>query len=334
MTALPTGGGGAGVGAGVGPGGAGVGEGVGAVVGLGVCQGRWWPMAVPTTADNALKAAAAFEKSRLSMSITRSRNPSTAELRVAVSGGARRETCVPRNSLEKWIRAYAFVSPFRLNSDAGLAPMIPTMLTLYYTPGTCALASHLALEYSGAEYSAVRIDFARQQQRSPEYLRLNPKGRVPALVTPRGVLTETPALLQYIAQAFPRAGLAPLDDAFELARMNEFNSYLCSTVHVAHSHRMRGYRWADDEQAIEAMKRKVAHNIAECFGLIEREMLPGPWVLGDRFSVCDMYLFTIEGWMKSDGVEMAGFPKVADHYARMSAAPVVVKVLAAQRAAA
>jgi glutathione S-transferase len=206
------------------------------------------------------------------------------------------------------------------------------MLTLYYAPGTCALASHLALEYAGADYRAVRVDFANQQQHSPEYLRLNPKGRVPVLVTERGVLTETPALLQYISQAFPQADLAPLDDPFALARVNEFNSYLCSTVHVAHAHRVRGYRWADDEQAIEAMKKKVPQNIAECFGLIEREMFRGPWVLGERFSVCDPYLFTLAGWMKADGVDMAGFPKLADHHARMAADPVVVKVLAAQRA--
>lgn len=206
------------------------------------------------------------------------------------------------------------------------------MLTLYYTPGTCALASHLALEYAGAQYTTVRVDFATRQQRSPEYLKLNPKGRVPALVTGNGVLTETPALLQYIAQSFPQAKLAPLGDAFGMARMNEFNSYLCSTVHIAHAHRMRGYRWADEEQAIEAMKRKVAGNIAECFGLVERQMLAGPWVLGEGFSVCDPYLFTLAGWMKSDGVEMAAFPKVADHYARMSADPVAIKVLAAQAA--
>jgi glutathione S-transferase len=207
------------------------------------------------------------------------------------------------------------------------------MLTLYYAPNTCALASHLALEYAGADYRTVRVDFSSQQQRSPEYLRLNPKGRVPALATDRGVLTETPALLQYIGQAFPDAKLAPLEDAFQLARMNEFNSYLCSTVHVAHAHRMRGYRWADDEQAIDAMKKKVPQNIAECFALIEREMLKSPWVLGERFSVCDPYLFTLASWMKVDGVEMADFPKVADHYARMSADPVVVKVLAAVRGA-
>lgn len=206
------------------------------------------------------------------------------------------------------------------------------MLTLYYAPGTCALASHLALEYAGADYDAVRLDFSNREQQSPEYLRLNPKGRVPALVTDRGVLTETPALLLFIAQSYPQAHLAPRDP-FDLARVNEFNSYLCSTVHVAHAHRGRGYRWAEGEPAIEAMKQKVPQNIGECFGLIEREMFKGPWVMGEHFTLCDPYLFTLAGWMKGDGVELARFPKLADHHARMSADPVVVKVLAAQRAA-
>jgi glutathione S-transferase len=208
------------------------------------------------------------------------------------------------------------------------------MLTLYYANGTCALASHLALEYAGAEYEAVRLDFSQQQQRSPDYLQLNPKGRVPALVTERGVLTETPALLQFISQHFPGAKLAPLDDPFLLARANEFNSYLCSTVHVAHAHRARGYRWADDAQAIEAMKAKAPQVMGDCFELIEQGMLQGPWVLGVRFSVCDMYLFTLSQWLKGDGVDINRFPKVADHQRRMLEDPVVIKVLAAQQASA
>ena len=206
------------------------------------------------------------------------------------------------------------------------------MLTLYYAPGTCALASHLALEYAGAAYEAVRIDFGNKEQQSPGYLRLNPKGRVPALVTDRGVLTETPAVLQYISQSFPEAKLAPLDDVFLLAKANEFNSYLCSTVHVAHAHRVRAHRWADDEQAIEAMKKKVPETMGACFDMIERDMLKGPWVLGDSFSICDMYLFTLGRWLAGDGVEIGRFPKVADHSRRMAADPVVVKVLAAQQA--
>ena len=82
------------------------------------------------------------------------------------------------------------------------------MLTLYYAPHTCALATHIVLEEVGADYSAKRIDFASNQQRSPEYLKSNPKGRVPALVTDRGILTETPAMLVYVAQSFPKASMA------------------------------------------------------------------------------------------------------------------------------
>jgi glutathione S-transferase len=207
------------------------------------------------------------------------------------------------------------------------------MLTFYYAPATCALASHLALEYAGARYDAVRLDFKGQQQRSPEYLRVNPKGRVPALATDRGVLTETPALLLFIAQSFPEAGLAPLDDAFQLAKMNEFNSYLCSTVHVNHAHKGRGYRWveAEDAAALAAMKDKVPQTMAESFTLIEEQMFTGPWVLGEHFSTCDLYLYTIARWLEGDGVDVKRFPKVADHLRRMDAQPQVRRVLAAQQ---
>ena len=108
------------------------------------------------------------------------------------------------------------------------------MFRLYYAPGTCALATHIALEEAGAPYEAVLVDFQSQAQRGPEYLAVNPKGRVPALVTEGGTLTETPALLCFVAQRFPGAELAPLADPFSLAQVQEFNSYLCSTVHVAH----------------------------------------------------------------------------------------------------
>jgi len=202
------------------------------------------------------------------------------------------------------------------------------MLKLYYAPGTCALASHIALEEAGAEFETVRIDFRSNGQRKPEYLAINPKGRVPALVTEQGVLTETPALLVYIAQTFPRAGLAPLDDAFALARVQAFNSYLCSTAHVAHSHRMRGYRWADDPAAIKEMQRKVPQSVGECFELIEREMFAGPWVMGETYTICDPYLFTLAQFLEGDGVDPARFPKVLDFRKRMAGRPAVKRALA------
>ncbi len=206
------------------------------------------------------------------------------------------------------------------------------MMKLYYAAHTCALASHIALEDAGAEYSTVRISFAAEEQRKPEYLAINPKARVPALVTEKGILTETPAMLAFIAQSFPAAHLAPLDDPFAFAEVQAFNNYLCATLHVAHAHRMRGYRWADDPAAIEAMKRKVPDSVGSCFELIEQKMLRGPWVMGDRYTVCDPYLFTLAQWMEGDGVDPARFPKLRDHRTRMSERPTVRKAIAEELA--
>jgi glutathione S-transferase len=203
-------------------------------------------------------------------------------------------------------------------------------MKLYYAAHTCALASHIALEDAGAEYSTVRIDFAANEQRSPEYLAINPKGRVPALVTVRGILTETPAMLAYIAQSFPGARLAPLDDPFAFAEVQAFNNYLCATLHVAHAHRMRGTRWADDPAAIEAMKRKVPDSVGACYELIEGKMLRGPWVMGDSYTICDPYLFTVAQWMEGDSIDPSRFPKVSDHRQRMSERAAVRKAIAVQ----
>ena len=112
--------------------------------------------------------------------------------------------------------------------------------TFYTAPGTCALATHIALQEAGADFDVVKLDFAAGQQQSAEYLAINPKGRVPALKTEHGVLTETPALLTFVAQRFPEAGLAPLNDPFAFAQLQELNSYLASTAHVAHAHKRRG----------------------------------------------------------------------------------------------
>lgn len=207
------------------------------------------------------------------------------------------------------------------------------MFTLYYAAHTCSLASHIALEDAGASYTLKRVDFAKSEQRSPEYVAVNPKARVPSLVTPRGTLTETPAMLAFIAQTFPDAKLAPLDDPFAFAQIQAFNSYLCSTVHVAHAHRMRGYRWADEPEAIAAMKKKVPETVGACFDLIEREMLRGPWLMGESYTIADPYLFTIAQWLEGDGVNIERFPGVMEHRARMAERPNVKKAIAAQLSA-
>lgn len=207
-----------------------------------------------------------------------------------------------------------------------------TMITLFYAPHTCSLASHIALEDAAADYATVRISFADDEQRKPVYLAINPKGRVPALVTDRGILTETPAMLAFIAQTFPQARLAPLDDPFGLAQVQAFNSYLCSTLHVAHAHRMRGYRWADDPAAITAMQLKVPDAVSACYELIEAKMLGAPWVMGETYTICDPYLFTLAQWLEGDGVDPSRFPKVIDHRRRMSERPEVQRALAEELA--
>ncbi|MEK9281824.1 MULTISPECIES: glutathione S-transferase N-terminal domain-containing protein [unclassified Bradyrhizobium] len=206
------------------------------------------------------------------------------------------------------------------------------MFKLYYAPGTCALATYIALEEVGADYTAERLNFKANQQNSPDYLAINPKGRVPALLTDRGVLTETPAMLAYIAQTFPKAKLAPLDDAFAFAQVQSFNSYLCSTVHVAHAHKMRGARWATEESSFADMKQMIPKTMGACFSLIEQKMLRGPWVMGEQYTICDPYLYTLSLWLEGDGVDINATSKVADHFKRMSDRPAVRKVMDAQKA--
>jgi glutathione S-transferase len=206
------------------------------------------------------------------------------------------------------------------------------MLTLYYATGTCSLASHIVLEDSGAAYEAKRVDFSRGEQNSPEYLLVNPKGRVPALATDYGIISETPAILAFIAQSYPQSNLAAVNDPFQFAKANAFNNYLSSTVHVAHAHKRRGARWSDDPGVIQALTLKVPKNMADCFDLIEASMFTGPWVMGSVYTMCDPYLFTISSWLEADGVDPKKFPKVLDHRNRMAKRRSVKKVLAREHA--
>lgn len=207
------------------------------------------------------------------------------------------------------------------------------MYTLFFSPGACSLAAHIAIIDSGLPYQLRRLKFAENEQQSAEYLKVNPKGRVPALVTDRGTLTETTAILLFLAQMAPEKTLAPLDDPFALAKLQGFNSYLSSTVHVNHAHGRRATRWADDPTAIEAMKRKVPETMRAAYRLIEDDMLSSPFVMGETYSIADPYLFVMSSWLKGDGVEMAEFPRVKAHYERMQERASVQKALADEAAA-
>jgi glutathione S-transferase len=201
------------------------------------------------------------------------------------------------------------------------------MLKLFHAWGSCSLASYIALEEVGADYEVEVVSTGDGDQRRPEYLAINPKGRVPALVADQGVLTETPAILAWIAQAYPQARLAPTEP-WAFAQAQAFNSYLCATVHVAHAHKHRGYRWADEATSFADMTRKVPETETACFRLIEDDMFKGPYVLGDAFSICDAYLFTLADWLDEDGVDPRQFAKVYEHRERIRGRPAVGRVLA------
>ena len=185
-------------------------------------------------------------------------------------------------------------------------------LTLYYSSRSCAFAPHILLFDTKADFDAVKIDFNKSEQKSDTYLQINPKGRVPALLTARGILTETPAILLYIAQLYSDKNLAP-NDAFLLAEAQAFNMFLASTVHVAHAHKHRGNRWVDNEEAEKAMTAKVLENMTECASMIETHYFKGPYVLGENYSICDPYLALIFRWLYLDGVKISAFPGLCKH---------------------
>jgi glutathione S-transferase len=201
------------------------------------------------------------------------------------------------------------------------------MLELYYAPGTVALASMIALNDAGAPHRLRRVDFATDEQKSEAYLAVNPKARVPTLVGPQGRLTETPAILAFIAQTHPGARLAPAEP-FAFARMQAFNCYLCATLHVAHAHRMRGHRWSDDPAAWEAMRRFVPRSVGACWQYVEEHAFAGPFVMGEQYTVADPYLFTMAQWMEADSIDPGRFPKVSAHRAMMAGRPSVREALA------
>ena len=193
------------------------------------------------------------------------------------------------------------------------------MLKIFIANGSISLAPLILLEEVGAQYEAMLIDLSRDEQRQDAYLEINPKGRVPSLVTEDGILTETCAILVYIAHRFGSEDLASMGDPFLFGRIQEFNSYLASTVHVAHAHRLRGTRWVSDQAALEAMQKKVPEVMTQAVTLVEDALLQSPWVMGDTYTICDPYLFTISRWLEDDGVDTGKLPRILEHRRSMMA---------------
>ena len=195
-------------------------------------------------------------------------------------------------------------------------------MTLYASQGSVTVAAHLALEEASLPYTTHWISFDKGEQRSREFLAINPKGRLPTLQTEHGHLTETPAILDYICDI---SGKFLPSNPFQKARAREMISFLAATVHVNHAHGPRAARWSDDPAAQASMAAKVAETMADSCSVIEAVLPDAGWFLGS-YCIADIHLYAVSRWLAGDGVDIAEYPKLAAHFVAMKARPAVVKV--------
>ena len=197
------------------------------------------------------------------------------------------------------------------------------MMKLYYSPGACAMASHIALEEAGADYELVKIDLRQGQQKTPEYLAVNPAGVTPAFVTDEGVLTENLAIMAYVAQTHPKAGLADPSSAFGYNRMMAFNAFLGASLHPAIGKVLFSHPPLENETRAAALETALAK-----FDLVEQHLFSGPWAMGEAFSVTDGYLSVFTRWARAAKLlDPSRYPKLNAHLDAVQARPAVQRVL-------
>lgn len=197
------------------------------------------------------------------------------------------------------------------------------MLKLYYSPGACAMASHIALEEAGADYELVKIDLRKGEQRTPEYLAVNPAGSTPALVTDEGVLTENLVIMGYVAQTHPEAQLADLGSSFAFGKMQAFNGFLGSSLHPAIGPVLFAHPPLEGEARAAGLERALAK-----YDLVEQHLLKGPWAMGEQYTVADGYLSVFTRWLRLNHLlDKERFPKLNAHLNCVQARPAVMRVL-------
>ena len=200
------------------------------------------------------------------------------------------------------------------------------MLTLYYSPGTCSLAPHIALEEAGATYALQLVSIPKREQQDPEYLNVNPRGKIPALRTDDGVLTENVAILTYIARTFPQARLLP-EEPIGMARCISHMAWLSNTVHPVFTHIVRPGRFATDESAQENVKATGRENAWKLLQELDRLLGGQQWVLGSRYSVADPYSLVIYGWGKLNRMPVEELKSYTAFKGRMLQRPAARRVL-------
>ena len=203
-------------------------------------------------------------------------------------------------------------------------------MKLYYLPGSCALAPHIALELAGTPYEAVRVE--RGEQGSPEYLSVNPLGRVPALVTADGsVVTEVPAVLTLIADHFPTARLLPPIGDVQRYRGLTWLAYLSSTVHPAFARLWRSERFTTEATATDSIQAAALQQLDEAFAYIDNVIERGEVSDEKSVSAVDCYLFVFGRWGLRLPRPTQSYPNLYAHTLRMRSVPAVSAALEQQK---
>jgi glutathione S-transferase len=198
-------------------------------------------------------------------------------------------------------------------------------MKLYFSPGACSLSPHIVAREAGIPVDLVKVDLkARKLEGGGDYARINGKGYVPALALDDGtLLTEGPAIVQYLADRKPEAGLAPANGTIERYRLQEWLNFLTSEIHKSFSPLF-------NPQAAEGWKQAARDNITRRFDWLAERLGPNPYLMGERFTVADAYLFTQLNWCQWTGVDLARWPALRDYHARVAARPKVQEALRAE----
>lgn len=198
-------------------------------------------------------------------------------------------------------------------------------MKLYYSPGACSLSPHIVLVEAGLPFEVEKVDLsAKKTERGDDYYRINPKGYVPALeMAEGGLLTEGPAIVQYLADRVPEKRLAPPNGTLERYRLQEWLNYISTELH-------KGFSPLFSPSASEEWKTLVKERLVMRFTLAAQHLADRPYLMGETFTVADAYLFTILRWTGHTGVDVSGLPELTAYHDRVAARPAVQATLQAE----
>lgn len=200
------------------------------------------------------------------------------------------------------------------------------MLILYYAPGACSLVSHIALHEADAAHEARRIDLAKGEQQGEEFLAVNPHGRVPALVTDGGTITQNVAILNYLADTFGGDGSVPTGDPYARARANQLLGWFASSVHIAFAQIFRPGRFSPLDEVHGAIGEGGRAALGSHFTELD-DLCGSGWLAGDRFTAADSYAAVFHRWARLKDFDMSVYPRWTALVSRVVERPAVLRAL-------